>query len=150
MRKTRGLNNSLKLGWLCLWRWQCLLGVFFIFTLSFPPCSMAGGLRYSFLTLSSQLKPKQPVDEENIPPNLKSSTLGQDCGQTCSLAATRAVVPGCGKVTPDLWGVGHPLVKARKEMSERIYLTRTAQWAILALRNVSGQSLTSQKWIFSK
>ncbi|XP_036187313.1 UDP-N-acetylglucosamine/UDP-glucose/GDP-mannose transporter isoform X2 [Myotis myotis] len=33
---------------------------------------MAGGLRYSFLTLSSQLKPKQPVDEENIPPDLKS------------------------------------------------------------------------------
>lgn len=33
---------------------------------------MAGGLRYSFLTLSSQLKSKQPVDEENIPPDLKS------------------------------------------------------------------------------
>ncbi|XP_053433090.1 UDP-N-acetylglucosamine/UDP-glucose/GDP-mannose transporter isoform X2 [Nycticebus coucang] len=33
---------------------------------------MAGGLRYSFLTLSSQLKPKQPVDEENIPSDLKS------------------------------------------------------------------------------
>lgn len=33
---------------------------------------MAGGLRYSFLTLSSQLKPKQPADEENIPPELKS------------------------------------------------------------------------------
>ncbi|XP_047610767.1 UDP-N-acetylglucosamine/UDP-glucose/GDP-mannose transporter isoform X9 [Phacochoerus africanus] len=32
---------------------------------------MAGGLRYSFLTLSSQLKPKQPVDEENIPQDLK-------------------------------------------------------------------------------
>uniref|UniRef100_A0A2K5ZKQ0 Solute carrier family 35 member D2 n=1 Tax=Mandrillus leucophaeus TaxID=9568 RepID=A0A2K5ZKQ0_MANLE len=32
---------------------------------------MAGGLRYSFLTLSSQLKPK-PVDEENIPLDLKS------------------------------------------------------------------------------
>ncbi|XP_042542721.1 UDP-N-acetylglucosamine/UDP-glucose/GDP-mannose transporter isoform X2 [Dipodomys spectabilis] len=34
---------------------------------------MAGGLRYSFLTLSSQLKPKQPVDEENIPADVKSS-----------------------------------------------------------------------------
>ncbi|XP_008578750.1 PREDICTED: UDP-N-acetylglucosamine/UDP-glucose/GDP-mannose transporter isoform X3 [Galeopterus variegatus] len=33
---------------------------------------MAGGLRYSFLTLSSQLKTKQPVDEENIPSDLKS------------------------------------------------------------------------------
>ncbi|XP_014447433.1 UDP-N-acetylglucosamine/UDP-glucose/GDP-mannose transporter isoform X4 [Tupaia chinensis] len=33
---------------------------------------MAGGLRYSFLTLSSQLKPKQPVDEESVPPDLKS------------------------------------------------------------------------------
>nr|XP_012420326.1 PREDICTED: UDP-N-acetylglucosamine/UDP-glucose/GDP-mannose transporter isoform X2 [Odobenus rosmarus divergens] len=33
---------------------------------------MAGGLRYSFLTLSSQLNPKQPVDEENIPLDLKS------------------------------------------------------------------------------
>ncbi|XP_037349009.1 UDP-N-acetylglucosamine/UDP-glucose/GDP-mannose transporter isoform X1 [Talpa occidentalis] len=33
---------------------------------------MAGGLRYSFLTLSSQLKPEQPVDVENIPPDLKS------------------------------------------------------------------------------
>ncbi|KAM4876263.1 nucleotide sugar transporter SLC35D2 [Thomomys bottae] len=33
---------------------------------------MAGGLRYSFLTLSSQLKPKQLVDEENIPAELKS------------------------------------------------------------------------------
>lgn len=33
---------------------------------------MAGGLRYSFLTLSSQLKPKQPVDEESIPLDLKS------------------------------------------------------------------------------
>nr|KAF6434479.1 solute carrier family 35 member D2 [Molossus molossus] len=32
---------------------------------------MAGGLRYSFLTLSSQLKPK-PVDEESVPPDLKS------------------------------------------------------------------------------
>ncbi|XP_028691225.2 nucleotide sugar transporter SLC35D2 isoform X7 [Macaca fascicularis] len=32
---------------------------------------MAGGLRYSFLTLSSQLKPK-PVDEENIRLDLKS------------------------------------------------------------------------------
>ncbi|XP_055127785.1 nucleotide sugar transporter SLC35D2 isoform X2 [Symphalangus syndactylus] len=32
---------------------------------------MAGGLRYSFLTLSSQLKPK-PVDEENIHLDLKS------------------------------------------------------------------------------
>ncbi|XP_023988699.1 nucleotide sugar transporter SLC35D2 isoform X2 [Physeter macrocephalus] len=32
---------------------------------------MAGGLRYSFLTLNSQLKPKQPVDEENIPQDLK-------------------------------------------------------------------------------
>ncbi|KAF5912639.1 hypothetical protein HPG69_007627 [Diceros bicornis minor] len=38
---------------------------------SFFPFSMAGGLRYSFLTLSSQLKPKQPVDEENIPQDLK-------------------------------------------------------------------------------
>uniref|UniRef100_A0A8C5K920 Solute carrier family 35, member D2 n=1 Tax=Jaculus jaculus TaxID=51337 RepID=A0A8C5K920_JACJA len=28
---------------------------------------MAGGLRYSFLTLSSQFKPKPPVDEENVP-----------------------------------------------------------------------------------
>ncbi|KAK1334649.1 hypothetical protein QTO34_005657 [Cnephaeus nilssonii] len=33
---------------------------------------MAGGLRYSFLTLSSQLKPKQPVDEENVAPEVKS------------------------------------------------------------------------------
>ncbi|XP_051050091.1 UDP-N-acetylglucosamine/UDP-glucose/GDP-mannose transporter isoform X2 [Phodopus roborovskii] len=33
---------------------------------------MAGGLRYSFLTLHSQLKPKQPVDEESIPLDLKS------------------------------------------------------------------------------
>ncbi|XP_039101591.1 UDP-N-acetylglucosamine/UDP-glucose/GDP-mannose transporter isoform X3 [Hyaena hyaena] len=33
---------------------------------------MAGGLRYSFLTLSSQLNPKQPVDEESIPLDLKS------------------------------------------------------------------------------
>lgn len=33
---------------------------------------MAGGLRYSFLTLSGHLKPKQPVDEENIPLDLKS------------------------------------------------------------------------------
>ncbi|XP_017402677.1 UDP-N-acetylglucosamine/UDP-glucose/GDP-mannose transporter isoform X5 [Cebus imitator] len=32
---------------------------------------MAGGLRYSFLTLSSQLKPK-PVDEENIGLDLKN------------------------------------------------------------------------------
>ncbi|XP_059956718.1 nucleotide sugar transporter SLC35D2 isoform X2 [Mesoplodon densirostris] len=32
---------------------------------------MAGGLRYSFLTLNSQLKPKQPADEENIPQDLK-------------------------------------------------------------------------------
>ncbi|XP_036712208.1 UDP-N-acetylglucosamine/UDP-glucose/GDP-mannose transporter isoform X3 [Balaenoptera musculus] len=32
---------------------------------------MAGGLRYSFLTLNNQLKPKQPVDEENIPQDLK-------------------------------------------------------------------------------
>uniref|UniRef100_A0A2K6UCQ0 Solute carrier family 35 member D2 n=1 Tax=Saimiri boliviensis boliviensis TaxID=39432 RepID=A0A2K6UCQ0_SAIBB len=32
---------------------------------------MAGGLRYSFLTLSSQFKPK-PVDEENICLDLKS------------------------------------------------------------------------------
>uniref|UniRef100_A0A8C6HQV1 Solute carrier family 35, member D2 n=1 Tax=Mus spicilegus TaxID=10103 RepID=A0A8C6HQV1_MUSSI len=32
---------------------------------------MAGGLRYSFLTLSSQLKPKQPVDEESIPLDLR-------------------------------------------------------------------------------
>ncbi|XP_057580801.1 UDP-N-acetylglucosamine/UDP-glucose/GDP-mannose transporter isoform X2 [Hippopotamus amphibius kiboko] len=32
---------------------------------------MAGGLRYSFLTLNSQLKPRQPVDEENIPQDLK-------------------------------------------------------------------------------
>uniref|UniRef100_A0A8C5VJ73 Solute carrier family 35 member D2 n=1 Tax=Microcebus murinus TaxID=30608 RepID=A0A8C5VJ73_MICMU len=33
---------------------------------------MAGGLRYSFLTLSSQLKPQQPVDKENIPSDVKS------------------------------------------------------------------------------
>ncbi|XP_027265455.1 UDP-N-acetylglucosamine/UDP-glucose/GDP-mannose transporter isoform X3 [Cricetulus griseus] len=33
---------------------------------------MAGGLRYSFLTLNSQLKPKQPVDEESMPLDLKS------------------------------------------------------------------------------
>ncbi|XP_042820566.1 UDP-N-acetylglucosamine/UDP-glucose/GDP-mannose transporter isoform X2 [Panthera tigris] len=33
---------------------------------------MAGGLRYSFLTLSSQLNPKQSVDEESIPLDLKS------------------------------------------------------------------------------
>lgn len=33
---------------------------------------MAGGLRYSFLTLNSQLKPKQPVDEESTPLDLKS------------------------------------------------------------------------------
>uniref|UniRef100_A0A9L0JFT4 Solute carrier family 35 member D2 n=1 Tax=Equus asinus TaxID=9793 RepID=A0A9L0JFT4_EQUAS len=32
---------------------------------------MAGGLRYSFLTLSSQLKPKPLADEESIPPDLK-------------------------------------------------------------------------------
>ncbi|XP_017907968.1 PREDICTED: UDP-N-acetylglucosamine/UDP-glucose/GDP-mannose transporter isoform X4 [Capra hircus] len=32
---------------------------------------MAGGLRYSFLTLGSQLKPKQPVDEEDISQDLK-------------------------------------------------------------------------------
>ncbi|XP_070231420.1 nucleotide sugar transporter SLC35D2 isoform X7 [Bos mutus] len=32
---------------------------------------MAGGLRYSFLTLGSQLKPKQPVEEENISQDLK-------------------------------------------------------------------------------
>ncbi|XP_022346961.1 UDP-N-acetylglucosamine/UDP-glucose/GDP-mannose transporter isoform X3 [Enhydra lutris kenyoni] len=40
---------------------------------------MAGGLRYSFLTLSGQLNPKQPVDEENIPQDLKSYNLRQDC-----------------------------------------------------------------------
>ncbi|XP_050000454.1 nucleotide sugar transporter SLC35D2 isoform X8 [Alexandromys fortis] len=33
---------------------------------------MAGGLRYSFLTLNSQLKPKQPMDEESVPLDLKS------------------------------------------------------------------------------
>ncbi|XP_049750864.1 UDP-N-acetylglucosamine/UDP-glucose/GDP-mannose transporter isoform X2 [Elephas maximus indicus] len=33
---------------------------------------MAGGLRYSFLTLRSQSKLKQPVDEESIPLDLKS------------------------------------------------------------------------------
>ncbi|XP_004601859.1 UDP-N-acetylglucosamine/UDP-glucose/GDP-mannose transporter [Sorex araneus] len=33
---------------------------------------MAGGLRYSYLTLSSQSKPKQSVDVENIPLNIKS------------------------------------------------------------------------------
>ncbi|KAM9206539.1 nucleotide sugar transporter SLC35D2 [Dugong dugon] len=33
---------------------------------------MAGGLRYSFLTLHSQSKPKQLVDEESIPLDLKS------------------------------------------------------------------------------
>ncbi|KAH0503862.1 UDP-N-acetylglucosamine/UDP-glucose/GDP-mannose transporter [Microtus ochrogaster] len=33
---------------------------------------MAGGLRYSFLTLNSQLKPKQPTDEESVPLDLKS------------------------------------------------------------------------------
>nr|XP_021504760.1 UDP-N-acetylglucosamine/UDP-glucose/GDP-mannose transporter isoform X2 [Meriones unguiculatus] len=33
---------------------------------------MAGGLRYSFLTLSSQLKPEQPVDEESNPLDLKN------------------------------------------------------------------------------
>ncbi|XP_055453909.1 UDP-N-acetylglucosamine/UDP-glucose/GDP-mannose transporter isoform X1 [Psammomys obesus] len=33
---------------------------------------MAGGLRYSFLTLSSHLKPKQPVDEESNLLDLKS------------------------------------------------------------------------------
>ncbi|XP_070105149.1 nucleotide sugar transporter SLC35D2 isoform X4 [Equus przewalskii] len=32
---------------------------------------MAGGLRYSFLTLSSQFKPKPLADEESIPPDLK-------------------------------------------------------------------------------
>uniref|UniRef100_A0A8C3YKD6 Solute carrier family 35 member D2 n=1 Tax=Catagonus wagneri TaxID=51154 RepID=A0A8C3YKD6_9CETA len=32
---------------------------------------MAGGLRYSFLTLSSQLKPQQPVDEEKSLQDLK-------------------------------------------------------------------------------
>ncbi|KAM4802778.1 nucleotide sugar transporter SLC35D2 isoform X2 [Urocitellus parryii] len=32
---------------------------------------MAGGLRYSFLTLSGQLRPKQPVDEESTPLDLK-------------------------------------------------------------------------------
>ncbi|XP_047556387.1 UDP-N-acetylglucosamine/UDP-glucose/GDP-mannose transporter isoform X6 [Lutra lutra] len=40
---------------------------------------MAGGLRYSFLTLSGQLNPKQPVDEEDIPQDLKSYNLRQDC-----------------------------------------------------------------------
>ncbi|XP_026374482.1 UDP-N-acetylglucosamine/UDP-glucose/GDP-mannose transporter isoform X3 [Ursus maritimus] len=33
---------------------------------------MAGGLRYSCLTLSGQLSPKQPADEENTPLDLKS------------------------------------------------------------------------------
>uniref|UniRef100_A0A8C8Z468 Solute carrier family 35 member D2 n=1 Tax=Prolemur simus TaxID=1328070 RepID=A0A8C8Z468_PROSS len=33
---------------------------------------MAGGLRYSFLTLSSQFKPQQPVDKEDIPSDLKN------------------------------------------------------------------------------
>ncbi|XP_032333339.1 UDP-N-acetylglucosamine/UDP-glucose/GDP-mannose transporter isoform X3 [Camelus ferus] len=33
---------------------------------------MAGGLGYSFLTLSSQLKPKPTVDEENIPQDCKA------------------------------------------------------------------------------
>ncbi|KAK2508148.1 hypothetical protein MC885_017536 [Smutsia gigantea] len=33
---------------------------------------MAGGLRYSFLTLSCHLKSKRPADEENIPPDSKS------------------------------------------------------------------------------
>ncbi|XP_073908651.1 nucleotide sugar transporter SLC35D2 isoform X4 [Castor canadensis] len=33
---------------------------------------MAGGLRYSFLTLSSPAKPKPPADEENVPLDLKS------------------------------------------------------------------------------
>ncbi|XP_045021059.1 UDP-N-acetylglucosamine/UDP-glucose/GDP-mannose transporter isoform X6 [Bubalus bubalis] len=37
---------------------------------------MAGGLRYSFLTLGSQLKPKQPVDEENISQDLKLARQG--------------------------------------------------------------------------
>ncbi|XP_062063099.1 nucleotide sugar transporter SLC35D2 isoform X4 [Lepus europaeus] len=32
---------------------------------------MAGGLRYSFLTLRSQLKPPQPEDEESSPPDSK-------------------------------------------------------------------------------
>ncbi|KAM6160718.1 nucleotide sugar transporter SLC35D2-like isoform 1-T1 [Erethizon dorsatum] len=32
---------------------------------------MAGGLRYSFLTLGSQLKPNQ-TDEENVPVDMKS------------------------------------------------------------------------------
>nr|XP_012642683.1 UDP-N-acetylglucosamine/UDP-glucose/GDP-mannose transporter isoform X1 [Microcebus murinus] len=41
---------------------------------------MAGGLRYSFLTLSSQLKPQQPVDKENIPSDVKSQSLAQNCG----------------------------------------------------------------------
>uniref|UniRef100_A0A452FDY2 Solute carrier family 35 member D2 n=1 Tax=Capra hircus TaxID=9925 RepID=A0A452FDY2_CAPHI len=39
--------------------------------LFFSSFSMAGGLRYSFLTLGSQLKPKQPVDEEDISQDLK-------------------------------------------------------------------------------
>ena len=41
---------------------------------------MAGGLRYSFLTLSSQLKPKQPVDEESIPLDLKSQAEDRVAG----------------------------------------------------------------------
>ncbi|XP_046318667.1 UDP-N-acetylglucosamine/UDP-glucose/GDP-mannose transporter isoform X3 [Marmota monax] len=40
---------------------------------------MAGGLRYSFLTLSSQLKPKQPVDEENTPPGFEALESGAEC-----------------------------------------------------------------------
>ena len=45
---------------------EFIFTVFFFFSFS-----MAGGLRYSFLTLGSQLKPKQPVDEENISQDLK-------------------------------------------------------------------------------
>ncbi|KAM5136197.1 nucleotide sugar transporter SLC35D2 isoform 2-T2 [Callospermophilus lateralis] len=40
---------------------------------------MAGGLRYSFLTLSGQLKPKQPVDEENKPPGFEALESGAEC-----------------------------------------------------------------------
>nr|KAF6292334.1 solute carrier family 35 member D2 [Pipistrellus kuhlii] len=33
---------------------------------------MAGGLRYSFLTLRGQLRPRQPADEESDPPDVKA------------------------------------------------------------------------------
>lgn len=63
------LSISLPLSRLHVAKWQQVL-VFSLSPPSLSPFSMAGGLRYSFLTLRSQLKPK-PVDEENAPPDLQ-------------------------------------------------------------------------------